>query len=597
MRADRTSRRVGPDRTDRTYFRNERLFASVGAVALTSPFAPVLSGFEAAPAASPTAPRQQSLDDLGTPLSEVTFVVVDLETTGASPRTDAITEIGAVQAARRRTARHVRDAREPGRADPADDHRAHRHHRGDGPARAADRRGAARVPRVRARRGDRRPQHPLRRLASSTPRSSRTATRGSRTGGSTRVALARRLVRDEVPNLRLSTLARHFRTAAEPSHRAYADAAATAEVLHALLERAAALRRARPRRPARAPDDARAPVGGQARAHDEAPARTGRLPLPRPRRTGPLRRQGDQPARARALVLLDRRPAQGAAAPPRDGTHRAPGVPRARSRPRCASCASSSGSNRASTGRSKSKRALRVPEAHRRAVPAPRRHRASPRADGASYLGPFRSSAAAHRAREAIEAAVPLRRCGTRIGRKADDRERPAVRARPARRRDVPVPRPGRRAEYRSCVDTVRRGLRDDPSLLCAPLEARMHAPGRGRAIRGGGGDARPARDARAARCNGSARSDASARAPNGSTLDTDEGPRRARARPGRARRERGARRSSRPRRPAVDRGRRRAHADTSLAHATRRVRCVGATAIAASRLPAVASYARGRDD
>src|SRR5205823_4558647 len=54
------------------------------------------------------------------------------------------------------------------------------------------------------------------------------------------VALARRLVRDEVPNLRLHTLARHFRTTVEPVHRAYADAAATAEVLHALLERAAA---------------------------------------------------------------------------------------------------------------------------------------------------------------------------------------------------------------------------------------------------------------------------------------------------------------------------------------------------------------------
>src|SRR4029079_9710174 len=54
------------------------------------------------------------------------------------------------------------------------------------------------------------------------------------------VALARRLVRDEIPNLRLHTLARHFRTTVEPVHRAYADAAATAEVLHALLERAAA---------------------------------------------------------------------------------------------------------------------------------------------------------------------------------------------------------------------------------------------------------------------------------------------------------------------------------------------------------------------
>ncbi|MDD2858592.1 MAG: DEDD exonuclease domain-containing protein [Candidatus Nanopelagicales bacterium] len=40
---------------------------------------------------------QLATDDLGTPLSEVTFVVVDLETTGGSPRQAAITEIGAVK--------------------------------------------------------------------------------------------------------------------------------------------------------------------------------------------------------------------------------------------------------------------------------------------------------------------------------------------------------------------------------------------------------------------------------------------------------------------------------------------------------------------
>ena len=53
--------------------------------------------------------------------------------------------------------------------------------------------------------------------------------------------LARRLVREEVPNCRLSTLARHFRTYEEPIHRALPDARTTVEVLHALLERAAGL--------------------------------------------------------------------------------------------------------------------------------------------------------------------------------------------------------------------------------------------------------------------------------------------------------------------------------------------------------------------
>ena len=54
-------------------------------------------------------------------------------------------------------------------------------------------------------------------------------------------ALARRLVRDEVPNCRLSTLAELFRVGRKPTHRALDDAWATMEVLHALLERAGSL--------------------------------------------------------------------------------------------------------------------------------------------------------------------------------------------------------------------------------------------------------------------------------------------------------------------------------------------------------------------
>ncbi|MDQ3627900.1 MAG: DEDD exonuclease domain-containing protein [Actinomycetota bacterium] len=50
--------------------------------------------------------------------------------------------------------------------------------------------------------------------------------------------LARRiLTRDEAPNCKLGTLARLFRTSTEPNHRALADARATVEVLHGLVER------------------------------------------------------------------------------------------------------------------------------------------------------------------------------------------------------------------------------------------------------------------------------------------------------------------------------------------------------------------------
>ena len=51
--------------------------------------------------------------------------------------------------------------------------------------------------------------------------------------------LARKLIPGEVPNFRLNTLAQYFKVKTEPSHRALADARATVEVLHALMDRAA----------------------------------------------------------------------------------------------------------------------------------------------------------------------------------------------------------------------------------------------------------------------------------------------------------------------------------------------------------------------
>ena len=189
-----------------------------GAVALTSPFAPVLSGFEAAPAASPSAPRQQSLDDLGTPLSEVTFVVVDLETTGASPRTDAITEIGALRLRGGELLGTFETLVNPGVSVP---------------------------PMITVLTGITDAMLvPAPKITEVLPAFLEFAHGAVIVGHNVRfdvgfldaalvehgyprlahrrvdtVALARRLIRDEVPNLRLSTLARHFRTAAEPVHR------------------------------------------------------------------------------------------------------------------------------------------------------------------------------------------------------------------------------------------------------------------------------------------------------------------------------------------------------------------------------------------
>ena len=54
-------------------------------------------------------------------------------------------------------------------------------------------------------------------------------------------ALARRLLRDEVPNCKLSTLASRLRLDHTPTHRALDDALATTDLLHLLFERAAGL--------------------------------------------------------------------------------------------------------------------------------------------------------------------------------------------------------------------------------------------------------------------------------------------------------------------------------------------------------------------
>lgn len=53
------------------------------------------------------------------------------------------------------------------------------------------------------------------------------------------LALARRMVRDVVPDCALSTLATTLRLEHQPRHRALADALATADLLHRLIEQAA----------------------------------------------------------------------------------------------------------------------------------------------------------------------------------------------------------------------------------------------------------------------------------------------------------------------------------------------------------------------
>ena len=189
-----------------------------------------------APRSSPV-PVQTSFDELGSPLRDVTFVVVDLETTGGSAQSCRITEIGAVKVRGGEVLGEFQTLVDPGTAIPpfiavltgitdamvAGSPRLEQAL----PAFLEFSRGAVLV-------------------AHNAP-----FDLGFLKAGCTHLGidwpghdsldtarLARRvLTRDEAPNCKLATLARLFRSATTPDHRALSDARATVDVLHGLLAR------------------------------------------------------------------------------------------------------------------------------------------------------------------------------------------------------------------------------------------------------------------------------------------------------------------------------------------------------------------------
>jgi DNA polymerase III subunit epsilon len=189
------------------------------------------------PAVPLAPPVQGTFDELGRPLREVEFVVVDLETTGGSPATCEITEIGAVRVrggevlGEFQTLVNPRSGIPPfiavltGITDamvasaPGLDEAL--------PAFLAFSRGAVLVAHnapfdlgfLRA---------GCERLGLRWPEYEHLDT----------ARLARRvLTRDEAPDCKLATLARLFRAETTPVHRALADARATVDVLHGLVGR------------------------------------------------------------------------------------------------------------------------------------------------------------------------------------------------------------------------------------------------------------------------------------------------------------------------------------------------------------------------
>lgn len=182
---------------------------------------------------------QRTFDDLGTPLYEVPFVVVDLETTGGSPQTDAITEVGAVKLQRGEVIGEFQTLVNPGVPIPPSitiltgiTHSM-----------------VIEAPRIEA---------VLPALLEFIGDSIFVAHNAGFDAGFIRAAcrslgyefpnstldtvrLARRLLAGETRNLKLATLASYFRSPTVPNHRALDDARATAHVFHGLLERAGTL--------------------------------------------------------------------------------------------------------------------------------------------------------------------------------------------------------------------------------------------------------------------------------------------------------------------------------------------------------------------
>ena len=181
---------------------------------------------------------QQTFDELGTPLRDVTFVVVDLETTGGSPAAgSSITEIGAVKVRHGEVLGEFQTLVKPSDEIPAFIAVL----TGITNAMVAD------APRIESAlpaflefaRGcvlvaHNAPfdvgflRHYSEAMGIAWPRFEVLDT----------AKLARRVVtRDDAPNCKLSSLARLFRSSTTPNHRALSDARATVDVLHGLMER------------------------------------------------------------------------------------------------------------------------------------------------------------------------------------------------------------------------------------------------------------------------------------------------------------------------------------------------------------------------
>ncbi|HVM05296.1 MAG TPA: DEDD exonuclease domain-containing protein [Acidimicrobiales bacterium] len=415
---------------------------------------------------------QRSFDDLGTPLFGVTFVVLDLETTGCVPGRCAITEVGAVKLRGGECLGTFQTLVDPEQGIPPEI----TYLTGITTSMVTDapRIGAV-LPSFLEFLGDavivghnvRFDLSFLNAALAATGRP-RLANRSVDT-----CALARRLVGDEVPNAQLSTLSRHFRVRHQPTHRALDDALATGEVLHCLLERAGRLG-------VLALDDLlELPT---VKGHPMVAKLKLAADLPRSPGVYQFRDAGGRVLYVGKAVNLRRRVRSYFAGDERRKVGQLLRETAAVDHVVC------SGDLEASVLEIRLIHELR-PRFNRRAKDWKRYAYVKltlderfprlsvvrdPRpGDGCLYLGPLPSQRAAQLVVEAVHSATPVRRCTARPGR--TPRAAPCA---PAQLGVAACPCAGGAdaARYPSIVDTVLRGLTTEPARLLGPLEARMRA-------------------------------------------------------------------------------------------------------------------------
>ncbi len=413
---------------------------------------------------------QASLDELGTPLSEVTFCVVDLETTGGSAVDDRITEVGAVRLRGGECLGTFQTLVNPGRTVPpvitvltgiTDSMLL--------PAPNIE----AVLPSLLEFWGDavlvgHNIGFDLGFLRAACDRTGRTTPEVARVDT---VALARRLLGDEVRNHKLGTLAEQLRLDHRPSHRALDDALATGDLLHVLLERAGRLGVLGLDDLLGLPKIDRHPQAAKLKLTHHLPRRPG-VYVFRDRDGRPLYvgKAANLRTRVRSYFSSDRR-------------RKVAQLLRETARIDHTVCAGPMEAevlevrliadwtprfNKVGT-RSGAYTYLKLTS--NEAFPRLSVVRTT-RDDGAFYLGPLPSSRFAKRVAEAIQTTIPLRRCA---GRPTGRRDAPCT---PAQLGVATCPCAGTVTpqEYDRLVQRTLRGLTREPEILLVPLREQMAA-------------------------------------------------------------------------------------------------------------------------